>query len=238
MRLIWLASMMTIALLGQEHEHQEGGGGRGGMRPPMSPLMMALDGDHDGAVSAKELQQASAALRKADKNGDGKLDGEELRPAFRGRGPEGGEGRREGRPGGGGANPGNMVDTLMGFDADKNGKLTKAEVPERMQGLFDRADVNKDDVLTRDELTKVSAAPRGEGGPGGRQGGPGGPEGGPRGRMMDPIAAALDANHDGAVDKSEMQAAPAALKQLDRNSNGSLEAQELRPMMGRGGRRE
>ena len=226
MRLIWLASLLTMALLGQE-EHREGGPGRGpgGLRRPMSALMMALDADRDGQLSAREIQQAPAALRKVDRNGDGKIEGEEMRPQFGGPGPS----RREGGPGGGGPNMPNPVDTLMGFDADKDGKLTKAEVPERMQGLFARADANQDGVLTRAELTNASASARGEGGPGG-------PAGERRPPMMDPIMGALDANHDGVIDAAEMKAAPAALAQLDRNKNGELDATEMRPMMR--GRRE
>ena len=227
MRLMWLASLMTMALLGQE-----GGPGRGpgGMRRPMSPLMMALDADQDGNLSAKEIQQAAASLKKADRNGDGKIEGEEMRPPFGGRGPGGPggpEGRREGGPGSGGPN---VVDTLMGFDADKDGKLTKAEVPERMQGLFARADANKDGVLTREELAKLQAPGLAE-----RAGGPSGPGGrGPM--MMDPIAGALDANHDGVIDAAELKKAPAALAALDRNKDGQLDATEVRPPFMGGGR--
>ena len=41
-----------------------------------------------------------------------------------------------------------LTSTLMGFDADKDGRLTRTEVPERFQGLFERADANMDGVLT------------------------------------------------------------------------------------------
>lgn len=49
-------------------------------RPP-SPLMHALDTDRDGALSAAEIANAPASLRALDKNGDGQLTGDELRPA-------------------------------------------------------------------------------------------------------------------------------------------------------------
>ena len=39
---------------------------------------------------------------------------------------------------------------------------------------------------------------------------------------------ALDANHDGVIDAAEMANAPAALKQLDRNSDGQLTGDELK----------
>jgi predicted O-methyltransferase YrrM len=41
--------------------------------------MEALDGNHDGELSAEEIGRASQAFQKLDRNGDGKLDREELR---------------------------------------------------------------------------------------------------------------------------------------------------------------
>ncbi len=45
-----------------------------------------------------------------------------------------------------------LVNTLMRFDRNGDGKLDRSEVPERMQGLFDRADTNKDGFLTPEEI--------------------------------------------------------------------------------------
>lgn len=56
----------------------EGRGRRPG--PPPNPLMMALDTDKDGEISEKELSKAVAALKKLDKNDDGKLSGDEIHP--------------------------------------------------------------------------------------------------------------------------------------------------------------
>jgi len=65
-------------------------GGPGGMRHlPPSPLMEALDANHDGVIDAAEIANASAALKSLDKNGDGKLTQDELRPPR----PQGGPGR-------------------------------------------------------------------------------------------------------------------------------------------------
>ncbi len=49
--------------------------------PPPSPLCEALDKDHDGVLSAEEIAAASESLKKLDKNGDGKLDEDEMHPA-------------------------------------------------------------------------------------------------------------------------------------------------------------
>lgn len=50
--------------------------------PPPHPLEAALDSDGDREISADELANASVALKKCDKNSDGRLDRDELRPPF------------------------------------------------------------------------------------------------------------------------------------------------------------
>jgi hypothetical protein len=76
---------------GQRPPRQGQGGppGMNGHRLPPSPLMEALDANHDGVIDADEIANASAALKKLDKNGDGKLTQDELRPH---RPPGGGDG--------------------------------------------------------------------------------------------------------------------------------------------------
>ncbi len=56
------------------------GPGPNGQRPPLPPLMQALDVNHDGVIDADEIANAPAALKALDKNGDGKLTQDELRP--------------------------------------------------------------------------------------------------------------------------------------------------------------
>jgi hypothetical protein len=75
-------------------DRQDGMGG--GQRPPPPPLVAALDANHDGVIDSTEIDNAPAALRKLDKNGDGKLTMDELRPQRRpgsGRGGPDGPGR-------------------------------------------------------------------------------------------------------------------------------------------------
>ncbi len=50
-----------------------------------------------------------------------------------------------------------------------------------------------------------------------------------RPRFQNPIVTALDANADGTLDAQEMAAAPEALKKLDKNNDGKLTPDELRP---------
>ena len=49
-----------------------------------------------------------------------------------------------------------MVKTLMGFDSNRDGQISKSEMPERMRGLFDRADTNRDGFLSPEEIKKFS----------------------------------------------------------------------------------
>lgn len=163
--------------LGKEGGAGGGGGGGGeGFRPPMHPLQLALDANGDGVIDAKELANAVAVLKKLDKNGDGKLTDDEFRPARpqSGQGGQGGQGgvggqrgapgekggeprRPEGQPGGGGGpgdNPGSdgdFVTRLFQNDKNKDGKLTKDELPEALQSIFERADTNRDGAVDRKE---------------------------------------------------------------------------------------
>jgi len=113
--------------------------GRGGGRQRMgaAPLMQALDADQDGALSPAEIENAAKALAKLDRNGDGTLSTDELRPAQGGPGAAGrppGQPGSPGRPGqAGGAMTGEMLTRMFETrDADKDGKLTGEEIPERM----------------------------------------------------------------------------------------------------------
>ena len=68
-----------------------------------------------------------------------------------------------------------IVEYLMSFDKNKDGKLTREEVTDaRVLRLFDRADTNKDGVVTRDELTALAAQMDAEIKQEGERGGPGG----------------------------------------------------------------
>jgi hypothetical protein len=72
-----------------------------------------------------------------------------------------------------------IVTKMMAFNTKKDGKLTREQVTDpRLLRLFDLADVNKDGVVTREELIALAAKLEAEIGPGGGKGpkgkGPGG----------------------------------------------------------------
>ncbi len=76
-----------------------GAGFNGTNRPPVLPIIAALDANHDGVIDADEIANAPAALKTLDKNGDGQLTPDEFMPPRRG-GPGGHHGHGPGGPGG------------------------------------------------------------------------------------------------------------------------------------------
>ena len=229
--------------------------------PPImqaSPLLSAIDVNHDGKIDGAELADAPARLKTLDKNSDGKITRDEgaLPPGY---GRVGGAGAPGGRPGGapGGRDggrgeparggdagragavatggderrfevpiPGPTADELlallMSFDKNKDGKLSKAEVPERQQGLFERGDVDKNGVLDAAELRKVTAD---------QAAAPPAPPRAPRGGFgaIDLASIALDADHNGEISAEEIGNAATTLKTLDKNADGFITEDEAKP---------
>ena len=71
-----------------------------------------------------------------------------------------------------------FIKRILGFDQNKDGKVSKDELLERMQRIFDRADTNKDGALDKDELKNMAerfrqTGRRGRPGEDGRGGRPG-----------------------------------------------------------------
>jgi len=101
--------------------------------------------------------------REAPRDGD-RRDGD--------RGPRDGD-RREGDRGPRDGDREGFVERMMRLDRNSDGKIEKSELSdERINRLFARADADKDDVVTADELKALESAEREAFG---RRGGPGGP---------------------------------------------------------------
>jgi hypothetical protein len=112
-----------------------------------------------------------------------------------------------------------VVERIMSFDKDKDGKVTKDELPERLQYLIEKGDTNKDGALDRDEITRLAAdlardrsvpgrGPRGRG----RLGALGGPGGGL------PLPVIERAVNDLKVSEPKKEAASAAVKASQENT--------------------
>ena len=195
-------------------------GASGQTRPPaikMSPTLNVLDVDQDGIISAAELANAPRLLLTLDKNGDGKLSLEEA-----------GQQRivRTDRPAEAPPSPAptaeELTATLMMFDENNNGKLEKSEVPERLQGMFERGDTDHNGVLTRQEIAVLAEANRQAKVETRRPGG---------------LAFnSLDKDQDGEISAAEIANAVASLKTLDKNGDGQITEDELamQPGGGRG----
>jgi Ca2+-binding EF-hand superfamily protein len=179
------------------------------------PLLAALDSDRDGVISAAEIGGAAAALRTLDLNHDGKLSFQEC-----------GLGR---------ASDAvlklwdDTVKSLMAFDKNGDGKLEKEELPERMQGVFERGDADKDGVLTQSEIENLVEADYRRKNANTEQD----PDWIFRSAMVSmrlvPVLGVLDANHDGQISAAELEGAAAALAALDKNHDGTLTEEEVRP---------
>lgn len=103
------------------------------------PVLNAIDVNHDGFLSAEEITNAPVALKALDKDGDGQLSAEEIRPRQ--------------------MTPADRAKHLLDeWDTNQDGKIAKAEAPDRMQQQFDSIDTNHDSFLTEDELTVYFAS--------------------------------------------------------------------------------
>ncbi len=70
-------------------------------------------------------------------------------PPLRGGGARGGRGAR-------GVSLDTLIDHVMSFDKNKDGKVTKEELPDRLHYLIEMGDTNKDGALTREELKAIA----------------------------------------------------------------------------------
>ena len=131
--------------------------------PSPSLLMRALDANHDGVIDAGEIANASAALKTLDKNGDGRLTYDELRPFPNSKNAGSAvsdsqtERREDGknsapagpRPNGHRPPPSALMRAL---DANHDGVIDAAEIANAPAALK-TLDTNGDGKLTPDELS-------------------------------------------------------------------------------------
>ena len=220
--------------------------------------LKALDKNKDGDLTEEEMRPDFSAFRG--RAGQGR--GGSGRPPEEGRGgfgppPEGGPGGRPAGRGPGGDQAGRggpgramdssgsrsseMVDRMMGMDRNGDGKLSKSEVGERMQGLITRADRDKDGFVTREELVGMSGGrgvdprgvdPRGGDPRGGER--EAGRQGGDPGEFFARMFEQRDKNEDGKLSPDEMpEQMRGRLEQIDTDKDGSVSRKEMESMMSR-----
>jgi Ca2+-binding EF-hand superfamily protein len=135
------------------------------------PIIVALDKNKDGQLSADEINGAVAALKSLDKDGDGIVSTMEMMPSGGPRGQAGLPGTDRA------ASPEMMMRMFANRDADGDGKLSGDEIPEMMRNRLERIDENGDQAIDKDEFAKIAAlmGNRGEQGrgPGRKQDGSG-----------------------------------------------------------------
>ena len=169
-----LIALGTTALLASAQDNNDGppgGGGPGGPGepggpgghhgPPPLPIVMVLDANHDGVIDADEIANASAALKRLDKNGDGQLTALEFLPPLPPDAPEDAP-----RP------PLPLIIKVL--DGNGDGVIDASEIANASAALK-KLDKNGDGRLTPDEFMGLPPQrPGGQSGRGGRGHGPGG----------------------------------------------------------------
>lgn len=116
-------------------------------------MFAKADKNGDGKISQDEAPpEMWARMKKADKDGDGAVSKEEMAAARSSREGKGGPGKpgKPGKPGAGGkGNP------ISQFDKDKDGKLSKDEVPPEVWARMSKADKNADGLVSAKELEQA-----------------------------------------------------------------------------------
>ena len=120
--------------------------------PPM-PLLEVLDADHDGIISADEIKAAPDALKKLDKNKDGKLTPDEYLPPRPDGPPPGG-------PNGGGNKPPFLGEKPAASGAQKPASPPDGSKPPRPPAppLVHALDADGDGVISAEEIANAAKA--------------------------------------------------------------------------------
>lgn len=128
-----------------------------------------------------------------------------------GKGKAGGEGKEGKRP---------VPPVVSALDENGNGVIESNEIADAPKDLK-KLDKNNDGKLTADEIHPVR--------PGAAEGNKKAGEGREMKRPVSPLISALDASGDNVIDEKEIAGSADALKKLDKNADGKLEGDEIRP---------
>lgn len=99
------------------------------------PVLAALDSDHNGEISSREIGRAAAVLGTLDRDGSGDLTEDEVRPD---------------------AVPVTVIQLMSMLDRNRDGQIDRVErthpYSQQFQSILDRADRDGDGAVTADEL--------------------------------------------------------------------------------------
>jgi hypothetical protein len=140
-------SIALLAGIANAQQPQQPGGHHS--PPPVPPILAIFDTDRDGVISGDEIDGASDALAKLDRNNDGKITREELMPPR----PEGANGPKGGKAPGPppGRRPPPPPPVIAALDANRDGKLSADELKDAADALLE-LDKNGDGELSPQEL--------------------------------------------------------------------------------------
>jgi Ca2+-binding EF-hand superfamily protein len=94
-------------------------------------------------------------------------------------------------------------DQFLTIDKNKDGKINKQEYMDAVEGTFNKCDLNKDGILTKDEIKLIEKLEAGK------------------------FIKEVDTNKDGKISKQEfLNAAGLKFKQLDKNNNDYIDKKE------------
>ena len=209
--------------------------------PKPEELFSQFDKDENGQLAKDEVPENQTRffdrlVRIGDKNDDGELSREEFIAAMKQPDARAENRPEEGRrPGPGGGRPQFTAEMFDRLDANGDGKLTKAELPEqareRMGQMFVR--LGKEE-LTREDLERMQERFGGEG-----RAGPGGPGG--MGRPGPEMLARMkewDKDKNGKVTLEEVpeEARERTRQMLERMGRDAIDLEQMARMIEQGGR--
>ena len=201
-------------------------------RPEPGRLFERLDAKGDGKVVLDEVPEKrremfQKLMARVDKDGDGAVTREEFAKAGP---PPGGDAGKPGRRPESGRGPAELFKRM---DRNADGKVTADEVPEERRPLvakmIERGDKDSDQALSLEEFSTVFEQRK-----------PPTPSEGDASKRKKAAAiaasartlppglfGAVDANHDGRLDSSEIAAAAEAIRKLDADGDGNVTAREV-----------
>lgn len=146
-KLVSLVLTLSGVTLASAQAPADGGprrGGHGGHGLP--PILLALDTDKNGELSAAEVANAPVSLKYLDLNDDGIYSTAELRPHRPARPADAAAGAplhsTRSRP---------VLPVMLALDANADGVISAPEIANAVASLK-ALDANSDGMLTRDEL--------------------------------------------------------------------------------------